>query len=123
MAPAKKLLVIDDEPGFSQLVIEYFKSMGYDVCSANNLEDAMSLFKRHKPRVVLLDFNMPIVTGEKFLPILQSIDPTVKAIVITGCIEEEVEERFRGLGYFAFFEKGTLSLEKVRQKVDEALSY
>lgn len=123
MAPPKKLLVIDDEPGFAQLIVEYFKSMGYEVTFANNLEDAMSLFKRHKPRVVLLDFNMPIVTGEKFLPILQSIDPSVKAIVITGCIEEEVEDRFKGLGYFGFFEKGSLSLEKVKQKVDEALTY
>ena len=120
---SKKILVVDDEPGFSQLVIEYFKAMGYDSISAESAEEGMALFKRHKPRVVILDFNMPLVTGDKFLPILQNMDPMVKVIVISGCIEEEVEEKFRGLGYFHFFEKGTLSLEKLKLKVDEALTY
>jgi CheY-like chemotaxis protein len=121
MMRSKKILVVDDEPNFSQLVLEYFRSAGYDAYGAANLEDAVALFKQHRPKVVLLDFNMPIVTGDKFLPVLQSLEPNVRVIVVTGCIEEEVEEKFKGLGYFGFFEKGNLSLEKVRQKVDEGL--
>lgn len=119
----KKILVIDDEPNFSQMVVEYFKNSGYDVQFANNVEDAIRVFKKQRPKVVLLDFNMPIVNGDKFLPILQDLEPTVRVIVISGYIEEEVEEKFKGLGYFAFFEKGALSLETVRGKVDEALNY
>ena len=118
----KKLLVIDDEPAFTGMVVEFFRPKGYDIRAASNLEDAITAFKQQRPQVVLLDFNMPMVTGDKFLPILQNLNPTVKVIVITGCIEEEVEHKFKGLGYFAFFEKGDLSLEKVRQKVDEALA-
>ena len=120
---AKKLLIVDDEPGFTQVIADYFKSFGYDTSVAHNLEDAVILFKKNRPKVVLLDFSMPIITGEKFLPILQNVDPLVKAIVVTGCITEEVEERFKGLGYYAFFEKGGLSLEKVRKKVEEALTH
>lgn len=120
---SSKILVVDDEPGFAQLVMEYLKSVGYQVYFSQNLEDAINLFKKHHPRVVLLDFNMPIVTGEKFLPILQGIDPMVKIIVLTGCLEEEVEEKFKGLGYFSFFQKGSISLESLRAKVQEALSY
>lgn len=119
---AKKLLIVDDEPSFTQLVIEYFGSQGYEAYSANNLEEAINLFKTHRPKAVILDFNMPLVTGEKLLPILQSLEPSVRVIVVTGCLEEEVEDRFKGLGYFGFFEKGTLSLDKLRHKVDEALS-
>ena len=119
----KKILVVDDEPNFTKLIVEYFKSMGYEVLSAPDPQEALTLFKKNKPRVVLLDFNMPLVTGDQFLPVLQAIDPTAKVIVLTGCIEEEVEEKFRGMGYFAFFEKGSLSLDKLRQKVDEALRY
>ena len=122
MAP-KKILIVDDEPNFRKLIQEYFKSVGYEVSVAQNTEEAITLFKRRKPRVVLLDFNMPMMTGDQFLPFLQGHDPMVKVIVLTGCIEEEVEEKFRGLGYFAFFEKGSLSLEKLREKVDEAFNY
>src|SRR5262245_50846535 len=118
----KKLLVIDDEPNFAGLVVEYFKGAGYDARMALNLEDAVNSFKNQKPNVVILDFNMPMVTGEKFLPILQTMNPHVRVIVVTGCLQDEVEEKFKGLGYFAFFEKGDLSLETVRVKVEEALS-
>ncbi len=119
----KKLLVIDDEPNFTNLVVEYFKMVGYDVRSALNFEDAINLFRSLKPDVVLLDFSMPMVTGEKFLPILQSMNPLVRVIVVTGYIQEEVEEKFKGLGYFGFFEKGGLSLDKLRKKVEEALNH
>jgi DNA-binding NtrC family response regulator len=118
----KKLLIIDDEPNFAGLVVEYFKSVGFDARMAFNLEDAITVFRNQKPSVVLLDFNMPMVTGEKFLPILQTINPHVRVIVVTGCLQEEVEQKFKGLGYFGFFEKGDLSLEKVRAKVEEALN-
>lgn len=120
---SKKILVVDDEPGFTQLIVEYFRSMGYETASASNAEEGLRIFKRQRPRVVLLDFNMPLVTGDKFLPAVQELDPMVKVIVMTGCVEEEVEEKFRGLGYFYFFEKGSLSLDKLKLKVDEALSY
>ena len=119
----KRILVVDDEPEFLRLITDYFKTHRYEVVSANNLEDAVTAFHKHGPSVVLLDFNMPIVNGDKFLPILQEVDPFVKVIVITGYTAEDVEDKFKGLGYFAFFEKGTLSLEKLRQKVDEAIAY
>jgi CheY-like chemotaxis protein len=117
----KKILVIDDEPNFAEMISEYFKSLGYDARLALNLEDAINVFRTQKPKVVLLDFNMPMVTGDKFLPILQTMNPLVKVIVCTGMIQEEVEDKFKGLGYFGFFEKGNMSLEKMRAKVEEAM--
>ena len=109
----KKILVIDDEKNFAEMITEYFKSVGYDARLALNLEDAVNVFRAQKPGVVLLDFNMPMVTGEKFLPILQKMNPMVKVIVVTGMIHEEVEEKFKGLGYYGFVEKGHMSLDKV----------
>ncbi len=116
-------MVVDDEPGYSQLMVDYFKFHGYDVTAAKNMSEAVNLFRKERPPVVLLDFSMPVVTGEQVLPMLQNIDPAVRVIVISGVIEEEVEEKFKGLGYFSFFKKGDLSLEKVKEKVEEAFSY
>ena len=118
----KKILVIDDDADFCHMISDYFELSGFEVYVADNLELAIKLFKRHSPRVVLLDFQMPITTGEKFLVVLQSIDPRVKAIVLTGHLLEEVEEKFKGLGYYAFYQKGFLSLEILRHKVEEALA-
>ena len=120
---SKKILIIDDDANFIGLLQDYFKSVGYEVRSAESAETAMRLFNKHRPQVVLLDFNMPMVSGDKFLPVLHGIDPMLKVIVISGCLQEEVEEKLQGLGYFSFFEKGTLSLQSLKEKVDEALSY
>lgn len=117
----KKVLIIDDERGFSQLVVDFFETHDYQVFAADNLEDALAAFRRERPKVVLLDFNMPKVTGERLLPLLQTVDPTVKVIVVSGFIEEEVEEKFKGMGYYSFFKKGDLSFQKLKDKVDEAL--
>ena len=119
----KSIMVVDDEQAYLQLMVDYFNSHGYEVHAANNLEDTLKIFRRERPKVVLLDFNMPFATGEKLLPMLQSVDPAVRVIVVSGFIEEEVEEKFKGLGYFAFFKKGDLSLEEVKEKVEEALEY
>ncbi len=118
---ASSIMIVDDDPVFARTLGDYFRTNHYEVIEANNLEDAVNRYRHKKPKVVILDFNMPIVTGEKFLPILQSLEPLVRAIVVTGELSEDVKDRFKGLGYFAFFEKGGLSLEKLRAKVDEAL--
>ena len=116
------MLVIDDDPGFAEMVLTYFRGAGCDARAALNLEDAITIYRQQRPKVVILDFNMPMVTGEKFLPILRDMDPSVNVIIVTGCLEAEVERKFKGLDYFAFFEKGNLSLEKLKQKVHEALA-
>ena len=118
-----KILVIDDDLSFSQMLADYLKRNHYSVRTAHDMEQAVKICKKDRPKVVLLDFNMPIVTGDQLLPVLQNVNPDVRVIVITGCLGEEVEEKFKGLGYFAYFEKGGLSLESLKQKVEEALSY
>ena len=117
-----KVLIVDDDVNFSRMLSDFLRSQ-YAVNVANNLEDAINIFRLHKHKVVLLDFKMPIVYGDRFLPILQEINPAVRVIVVTGCLGEEVEEKFKGLGYFAFFEKGGLSLQKLKGKVEEAVRY
>ena len=116
-------MIIDDDLGFSEMISGYFKSHNYGVYTADNLEQAIRIYKRERMKVVILDFNMPFVTGEKILPLLQKINPAVRALVVTGCIGEEVEEKFKGLGYFAYLEKGGMSLEGLKEKVEEALNY
>ena len=118
-----KLLIIDDDLGFLLMAADYFRSNGYEVYTADTMDQAIKIYKRERPPVVLLDFYLPLVTGEKLLPVLQEINPAVRAIVVSGYIKEEVEEKFKGLGYFAYIEKGDMSLEGLKQKVEEALNY
>ncbi len=116
----KKILVVDDEPGFTSMMLNFLKSQKYEASAANNLEEAIHLFKKEAPKVVLLDVSMPIVNGDKFLPVLQSINPSVKVIIISGFLKEDVEARFKSTQYFAFFKKGEFLLEDLKKKIEEA---
>ena len=116
----KKILIVDDEPDFSATVAVYLRGKGYQVLTATNLEAATQLFRRERPRGILLDLNMPILTGDKFLPVIRALEPQLKVIVVTGVTEDEARERFKGTDTFAIFSKGGLSLETLKAAVDEA---
>ena len=118
----KKLLIVDDEAGFVDMVLEYFRGEGYDARPALNFTDALQTFREQKPNVVIMDVNMPLLTTEKFLPVLKMLNPVVKVILISGSLEDEVQAKFKDTDYFAFFEKGNFSLAQIKRKVEEALS-
>ena len=54
---------------------------------------------------------------------LMKILPKSQRRIIATKWGEEVEEKFKGMGYFAYFQKGGLSLENLKEKIEEALSY
>jgi DNA-binding NtrC family response regulator len=119
---AKKVLIVDDETGFTSMMLSFLKSQKYEASAANNLEEAINLFKRERPKVVLLDVNMPIVNGDKFMPVLRSLNPSVQIIVISGFSKEDVESRFKPSDYFAFFKKGEFVLEELKQSIEKAFT-
>ncbi len=119
-ASRRKVLVIDDDEAFARMACDFLKLQGYEALAATDFDSAVELFRKHRPPVVVLDLNMPLVNGDRFLPLLQEVEPRVKAIVVSGCLAEEVESRFAGLGYFAFLEKGTLSLDTLKETIHEA---
>lgn len=119
--PKAGILIIDDDKAFAEMLSEFFRGHKYTVAVASTLEEVHQKFQQIRPGVVLLDYSMPVLSGDKMISLLQSLDPMIRVIVITGFPESEVEERFKGLGYFAFFRKGDLELANLKIKVEEAL--
>ncbi|NRA43521.1 MAG: response regulator [Oligoflexales bacterium] len=79
----KSVLVIDDD----KLMLNFLNGLlenEYDVMSADNGKDGMSLLLLHKPDLVILDLVMPYIDGYKFLNILNEKNITPKLILITG---------------------------------------
>jgi DNA-binding response OmpR family regulator len=57
------ILVVDDEPQIRRVVRSMLSTRGYDVMDAPNGEDALKLVRSEKYDLVLLDNNMPGITG------------------------------------------------------------
>ena len=88
--PTGRVLVVDDEENVTEIVQEYFASLGYDVDIAHDGAEALRRAAAVRPDVVLLDINMPGVTGDEALNRLHALDPTVPIVMLTGNADEEV---------------------------------
>jgi len=111
----RKLLIIDDDKSFLDLLKTYFASHQYDVAVAETTSKALSEMREGRFKVVILDYSMPQVKGDEMIAMLQQINPSCRVIVVTGLLSEDVEEKFRGLGYFAYFEKGQLPFKLLEE--------
>jgi len=58
-----KVLIVDDEPAIVRLVRDYLERAGFDVSTAANGEDALRLFSRVRPDLVILDLTLPLIDG------------------------------------------------------------
>jgi DNA-binding response OmpR family regulator len=80
---AKRVLIVDDDPRIVQLLTEHFKPT-YTVETAMNGGEALSIVRRARPDVVVLDVMLPGMSGIHVLKELKRADPTIPVIVVTG---------------------------------------
>lgn len=58
-----KILFVDDEPDLIFLVTKMLKNDGYDVATASSGEECLSMLKKEKPDLILLDIMMRGIDG------------------------------------------------------------
>lgn len=81
----EKALVVDDQPDVLNVTIELFRSMGYDVLSADNGEDALEILKRTSDVDVLFsDIIMPGMSGIDLARNARSLIPNIKVVLASG---------------------------------------
>lgn len=79
-----KILIIDDDEVQLQLQQSILADQGYTIHSTADGPQGITLFKAHRPDLVLLDIGLPSVSGIEVLRQIRQIDPKAKIIVITG---------------------------------------
>jgi len=94
-----KIIVIDDDEDTLDVFSTYLEMKHFEVLAKgkNGLE-AVELYKKHKPDIVLLDIMMPHHDGFYALEKIKEIDPKAKVIVVTGDLTEQTARRLEDLG-------------------------
>jgi DNA-binding response OmpR family regulator len=64
MAKTKKIVILEDDRILLKALNVELLSNGFEVFSASDGEAGLSLIKKAKPDLILLDLMMPIKTGE-----------------------------------------------------------
>lgn len=67
-----KILVIDDEENYRQIIAMTLQMMGYGIIEATNGLDGLAAVKMHHPDLILCDINMPKMDGHELLETLKN---------------------------------------------------
>ena len=90
MAKNGTLLWIDDEIELLRAHILFLKGKEYDVDTATNGRDALDRCRERSYDLILLDENMPGLTGLETLTLIKEVQPTVPVVMVTKSEEEDI---------------------------------
>jgi DNA-binding response OmpR family regulator len=120
----KKILVVDDEQSFQQMVQELLENNGYQVIAALDAWNGFEKAKSEKPDLIILDINMPKASGCALNAILENNSETkyIPIIFLTGYIDsEEVERVGKKLAGHVLLTK-PFNNQELLQKIEELIS-
>ncbi len=92
-ADKKKILILEDDKFLLSLYADKFISNGFDVYTADNGIDALKIFDKVKPDVVIVDLNVPKLNGLETLKIMQSGKNNTCFIVFTNYDKDIFDEK------------------------------
>lgn len=93
-----KILVVDDEQGIRDVLLELLSRRGYQVLTASKGEEALDIIKQLFPVVVILDYLMPGMDGLEILSKIKKDYPGVLVAILTGAGSEYIAVRAMKLG-------------------------
>lgn len=82
-----KILIVEDESRIVRTLRLYLEQAGFAVCAATDGEQALAVFKRERPSLILLDLNLPGLDGLDVCRALRR-DSHVPIIMVTARSEE-----------------------------------
>ena len=117
----KKVLVVDDEVEVRNLLYDALAKTGYKVITSGVSAEALSLIRKSKPDLVLLDFKMSGKNGLEILKKMKEFDTTTKVVILTGVEDKDLERQARLLGASGFLRK-SLGIEAIIKAINQILS-
>lgn len=111
-----RILVADDDPAIRELLTEIL-SDDYDISEATSGEQALESLKAGKHDLVLLDFQMPGMSGLDVLKQLRDQQGELPVILITGHGSPNVAIQASSLGVYGFISK-PFEIDDIIQQVN-----
>jgi DNA-binding response OmpR family regulator len=114
------ILAVDDDEKIRDLLSTLLRRKGHHVLTASHGQKGIDVFRRERPDVTILDFEMPDMDGLAVLRQIREIDPRAPVIMLTGAGTEAREKQARELGVTDFLAKG-FSLHELGAALNQIL--
>ncbi|MBW1753218.1 MAG: response regulator [Deltaproteobacteria bacterium] len=108
-----KILAVDNQPGMLKSYVKILGKHGYEIETAKDGLLALEILKSFTPDLILLDFTMPNIDGEKFCKIVRDtpeLDHTVVIFIADAAVEEGLD--FSKYGADGCIPKGPFDIMK-----------
>ena len=116
-----KVLIIDDEKQILESLSSILEDDGFEVYTAKEGREGLSLFDAVKPEIVLLDVWMPELDGLQILKMIKEKEKDAVVIVISGHGTISTAVEAVKVGAYDFLEK-PLSIDKVLEVISRGLA-
>lgn len=116
-----KLLAIDDEAQSLEMIESALATQGVEITISQDPEAGFEIFRRIRPRIVLLDLVMPNIGGMELLERMTALDPGAEVILTTAhySTESAVEAIQKGA---ADYLTKPLDIDKLRSRIAALLA-
>ncbi len=89
----KRVLILDDDADFNNLLTDIFSQADYDVTSERDPEVAVDLLSQSEFDLVVTDQKMPGLSGEEFIREVKSSKPEIPIIMVSGYLDNDTIRR------------------------------
>jgi len=118
-----KILLVEDDNNLREIYEARLMAEGYEIVSARDGEEALSVAMKEKPDLIISDVMMPKISGFDMLDILRNTEETknAKVIMMTALSQAEDKARAKKLGADRYLVKSQVTLEDVARVAKEVL--
>jgi len=114
-----RLLLVDDEVAYADVLANRLGKRGFNVQKAYTSAEALLILRTDQFDVAILDLKMPDMDGIEILKIAKQVDPSLQVIMLTGHGSADACERGLALGAYDYLMK-PCELEILIEKIQEA---
>jgi len=101
-----RIMIVDDAAFMRMMIKENLKKTGFsDFVEAGNGEEAVALFSKTRPDLVLLDITMPVKDGLTALQEIRESDPEARIVMCSAMGQESMVIEAVKLGALDFIVK------------------
>jgi CheY-like chemotaxis protein len=105
VAPARRILVVDDDPDIAQSFATLLQLLGHEAWAITDARTVLGTVARRRPDAVFLDIRMPHVDGFQITRMLKQAFPAICVVAITGQDSDEYRKQGRQAGLDAYVTK------------------
>ena len=117
------ILIVEDNERNMKLLRDVLQATGYETVEAENAEDGVRIAAERKPDLVLMDIQLPGMSGIDALRVLRA-DPQTEAIpvvAVTASVMQQDRKQFTEAGFDGYIGK-PINVRNFLQTVKEMLA-